>query len=154
MGQRKGVQRGRVTQAGRDILGEIPWDAVVFSGFFCSEPAAAPGQDSETFLSKSYHWRGQLLMLLSPEIQRLGGIITDKLVMKIWIFLGIMKNFTLVSSNRGGKKNITICFVVEGTVALYDQRMSFFSQPKSAVSICFLTFCCTALLFLASFTVV
>lgn len=125
--------------------------------FFCSERVAAPDQDSETFLSKSYHWRGQLLMLLSPEIQRLGGIITDKLVMKIWILLEIMKNFTLVSSNKGGKKNITNCFVVEGTVALYDQRMSFFSQPKSAVSICFLTFCtfcCTALLFLASFTVV
>lgn len=154
MGQRKGVQRGRVTQAGRDILGQIPWDALFF---FCSERVAAPDQDSETFLSKSYHWRGQLLMLLSPEIQRLGGIITDKLVMKIWILLEIMKNFTLVSSNKGGKKNITNCFVVEGTVALCDQRMSFFSQPKSAVSICFLTFCtfcCTALLFLASFTVV
>lgn len=46
-------------------------------------------------------------MLLSPEIQRLGGIITDKLVMKIWILLGIMKNFTLVSSNKGGKKKIS-----------------------------------------------
>lgn len=48
-------------------------------------------------------------MPLSPEIRRLGSIITDKLVMKIWIFLRIMKNFTHTShlshQIEGEKKN-------------------------------------------------